>query len=123
MTRIDCPAELDDLKDHAVTRGRDVSFRQEGGHNPEHHTVAFVTADDPQRQHESPRPDESEAERIVVNFVSLERESIYSEPTITKWHFAEWGVGEAKRFPQIRKLRHSEAATPEDRIRNSTTAK
>ena len=76
-------------KDHAVTRGRDVSFRQEGGHSPERHTVALDATDEPQRLHESPRPDECEAERSVVNYVSVERESIFREPTITKWHFAE----------------------------------
>ena len=67
-TRIDCPVELDDPKDHAVTRGRDVSLRHEGGHSPEHDTVSMDTTDDQQRQHESPRPDESEAEPFVVNY-------------------------------------------------------
>ena len=37
----DTSAVPDEPKDHAVTRGRDVSLRCEGGHSPENHTVAL----------------------------------------------------------------------------------
>ena len=35
------PAVPDDPKDHAVTGGRDESFRYEGGHSPEQHTMVL----------------------------------------------------------------------------------
>ena len=41
----DHPAMSDELKDHAVTGGRDESFRYEGGHSPEHHTVVLESTD------------------------------------------------------------------------------
>ena len=37
-------------EDHAVTRGRDVSLHHEGGHSPEHHTVAVENTDEQQKQ-------------------------------------------------------------------------
>ena len=37
----DTPAAPNEPTDHAVTRGRDVSLRYEGGHNPENHTVVL----------------------------------------------------------------------------------
>ena len=41
-TRIDeHPAVPDDPQDHAVTGGRDESFRYEGGHSPEYHTIVL----------------------------------------------------------------------------------
>ena len=37
-------------EDHAVTRGRAVSLHYEGGHSPEHHTVALENTDEQQKQ-------------------------------------------------------------------------
>ena len=50
-TRIeDTPAVPNKPTDHAVTRGRDVSLRYEGGCSPEHHTVALENTDEQQKQ-------------------------------------------------------------------------
>ena len=49
----DQPAVLEEPQDHAVTRGRDESLHYEGGHSPEHHTVALENADEQQKQRTS----------------------------------------------------------------------
>ena len=51
--------------DHAATRGRDVSLRQEGGHSPEYRTVVWETTGTARAVDESPRP-EKEAEHVVL---------------------------------------------------------
>ena len=43
----------DEAKDHAVTGGRDDSFRYEGGHSPEYHTVVLENTDEQQVQRTS----------------------------------------------------------------------
>ena len=43
----------DEAKDHAVTGGRDESFRYEGGHSPEYHTVVLENTDEQQVQRTS----------------------------------------------------------------------
>ena len=43
----------DKPKDHAVTRGRDESFRYEGGHRPEKNTVVLEISDEQQVQRTS----------------------------------------------------------------------
>ena len=61
------PAMSDEPEDHAVRRGRDVSLHCEGGHSPEHHTVALENTDEPLR------PDITEAEHVVVNCFPVDR--------------------------------------------------
>ena len=46
----DRPAVLKEPEEHAVTGGRDVSLHHEGGHSPEHHTVALENTDEQQKQ-------------------------------------------------------------------------
>ena len=59
---------LDEPKDHAVTGGRDVSLRDEGGHSPEFRTVVLETTGPAEAVDESPRS-EREAEHVVVNYI------------------------------------------------------
>ena len=61
-------------EDHAVTRGRDVSLHCEGGHSKENHTVALENTDEQQKQRNDPlRPDFTEAEHVVVNYLPVDR--------------------------------------------------
>ena len=46
-------AVLEEPEEHAVTGGRDVSLHYEGGHSPEHHTVALENTDEQQKQRTS----------------------------------------------------------------------
>ena len=74
-TRIkDTPAVPNEPTDHAVTRGRDVSLRDEGGHNPENHTVVLETTDGPQRQRTSQTT--QSAEHVVVNYTTKKPEHL-----------------------------------------------
>ena len=71
--------------DHAVARGRDVSLRYEGGHNPENHTVVSEwcwkpptdrsgneSSKRPERTNQSP----SSAEHVVVNYTTKDPEHL-----------------------------------------------
>ena len=58
----DHPAVLEEPQDHSVTGGRDVSLYFEGGHSPEHHSGI-----------REPRPDFTEAEHVVVNYLPMDR--------------------------------------------------
>ena len=70
--RIDDHLVLEEPEEHAVSGGRDVSLHYEGGHNPEHHTVALETPTS-SRNNEPLRPDLTEAEHVVVNFLPVDR--------------------------------------------------
>ena len=65
-------AVLEEPEEHAVTGGRDVSLHYEGGHSPEHHTVALENTDEQQKQ----RTSETRSHRsrhVVVNFLPVDR--------------------------------------------------
>ena len=67
----DTPAVPDELTDHAVARGRDVSLRCEGGHSPENHTVVLEWYWKPQtdRSGNEPFRPVQTAERVVVKYL------------------------------------------------------
>ena len=75
----DTPAVPNKPTDHAVTRGRDVSLRSEGGHSPEKHTVALEWYWKPPTDCSSNEPtDQSSqsAEHVVVNYTTEEPEHL-----------------------------------------------
>ena len=78
-TRIeDTPAVPNEPTDHAVTRGRDVSLRCEGGHSPENHTVVLEWYWKPPTDcsgNELLRPVQS-AEHVAVNCTTEESEHL-----------------------------------------------
>ena len=54
-------------QDHAVTGGRDESFRYEGGHSPKYHTVALEITENLSDQ------TSQTAEHVVVNNLPVDR--------------------------------------------------
>ena len=65
--------------DHAVTRGRDVSLRYEGGHTPENHTVFWSGIGNQRQTAEATNlSDQSSqsAEHVVVNYTTKEPEHL-----------------------------------------------
>ena len=109
-TRIDCPAAPDNQKDHAVTRGRDVSLRQEGGHSPEHHTVALDTTDEPQWQHESHRQQNA----LLETTCPWSERTSTANPRPRRGTLPSRVLEMPRERPQIREQPQSEEATPED---------
>ena len=56
-----------------MTGGRDVSFHYEGGHSPEHHTVALENTNEQQKQRTSQTTTSQTAEHVVVNYLPVDR--------------------------------------------------
>ena len=67
----DTSAVPDEPTDHAVTRGRDVNLRYEGGHSLENHTVVLEWYWKPQtdRSDNEPFRPVQTAERVVVKYL------------------------------------------------------
>ena len=63
---------LEEPQDHAVTGGRDESLHYEGGHSPEHRTVALENTDEQQKQRTS-QTSLTEAQHLVVNCLPVDR--------------------------------------------------
>ena len=88
-TRIDERlAVSDEPKDHAVTGGRDESFRYEGGHSPEYHTVVLEITDEQQVQRTSqtgPHTPQNTSPQTTLPWIK----GTHREPSITKWRNAE----------------------------------
>ena len=59
-----------------MTRGRDESLRFEGGHSPEHHTVALETFDEQQVQRNLSDQTSQSAEHVVVNYLPVDPEHL-----------------------------------------------
>ena len=68
----DTSAVPDEPTDHAVTRGRDVNLRCEGGHSPENHTVVLEWYWKPQTERNGNEPFRlvQTAERVVVKHLN-----------------------------------------------------
>ena len=85
-------AVLEEPQDHAVTGGRDVSLHFEGGHSPEHHTVAEENTDEQQKQRTSQtRPQKQKNTLLSTTFPWIE--GTYREPSITKGAMLSSDVG------------------------------
>ena len=83
----------DEPTDHAVRRGRDVSFRYEGGHSPVNHIVVLEWYWKPQTDrsgNEFLRPVQT-AERVVVKYLDRKARA----PTANRRSHS--GVGGARR--------------------------
>ena len=89
----DTSAVPDEPTDHAVTRGRDVSLRYEGGHSPENHTVVLEWYWKPQtdRSGNEPFRPVQTAERVVVKYLDRKARA----PTANRRSHS--GVGGARR--------------------------
>ena len=89
----DTSAVPDEPTDHAVTRGRDVSLRDEGGHSLENHTVVLEWYWKPQtdRSGNEPFRPVQTAERVVVKYLDRKARA----PTANRRSHS--GVGGARR--------------------------
>ena len=73
-TRIDTPSNVGRTKkDHAVTKSRDASLRYEGGHSPDHHTVALEKHRWAAEATTLANQTSHTAEHVVVNYLPVDR--------------------------------------------------